>query len=187
MATLTALGIKSPAGGDLTTFLKDVIIKGDATFEEGFNAKLDMICSGGLIADKVDEVKWRGTVNLRVRIADVSTAEYVSFVVPVSGYVTRIRTVLGGVITVADATIHLCSYPSGGGGEIHVASTTVTVANAASGAGITHDSGAFDYTDAKDAAVGSVAAGDRRDIHTDGGSTDAQTLDVFIEISQFPW
>lgn len=109
------------------------------------------------------------TVYLTVHIADVSTASSNSLTFcPYSGTITKISSVLGGTLSVADATV-----------------TTNIGATAITGGALTLASGSVkgDIDAATPTALNVVAAGDYLEAITDGGSTGAATLDVTFEIT----
>ena len=94
-------------------------------------------------------------------ISDVSSAETVYVPIPYAGTVSKIVTVLGGAITVADATITASNSAAASMGDITVAFT---------------GSAAGDVDSLAPASNNVVTANDYITIVTDGGSTTAQSL-----------
>lgn len=110
-----------------------------------------------------------GTYFLTVEILDVSTADSVIIALINDCTVVGASVVLGGVITVADATVSFKNSAAASMG------TDVTVAFDGSAKG---DQYAFTAT-GNNVIVGPSWI----EIATDGGSTDAQTLYITIELS----
>jgi hypothetical protein len=100
-------------------------------------------------------------------IADVSTAETVLLVLPVSGTVVRFSAVLEGAITGADATVSLTT-------SADAAMASVVITQAGSAAGDVHTSESI--TNA------TVTEGGYLKLKTDGGSTGAQRVWVTVLI-----
>lgn len=100
-------------------------------------------------------------VMLNAVIADVSTAETVYIPIPYAGTITKVISVLGGAITVADATITVSNSAAASMG-------TLTVAYTSSAAG--------DVDTLAPGSNNTVTADDYITIATDGGSTGAQKL-----------
>jgi len=184
---LEAYGIISAEGDVTTEFIRDVVIQGDITLQQALTCQDELSIAGALTVTALEDPSGPGTYNIPIKIDDISTEGYFYFVVPVSGFITRVRTVISGAITIADAVVSLCLPVDVAAGDVIAASTTVTIATAASAAGDCDDSGALDYTDLNDKLVGSVSAGDLRALYTNGGSTDAAAAYCIIEISRNPW
>lgn len=103
-------------------------------------------------------------------LADVSTASTTAVTSSVTGYITKITTVLEGAITVGDAAI---SFDIGG---TAITGSAITVANAASAAG--------DVDTASPTGLRKVVPGSVITATTDGGSTTEQSLYIVYEVSQ---
>lgn len=108
------------------------------------------------------------TTTVYCRIEDVSAASTGRAVATVGGKVTKVWSVLGGAITVANAAVvtNIAGTPITGG--------ALTVAYSGSAAG--------DIDSATPTAANTVTAGQLLTAVSDGGSTDTQTLDVFFVI-----
>ncbi len=110
-----------------------------------------------------------GAVTVKVTIPDISTASSTGYgVAPISGTITKVYGVLGGAITVADSvvTTNIAGTP--------ITNGSFTVAQSGSAAG--------DVDTATPTAANTVTAGQSIRAVSDGGSTDAQTEDVYFVI-----
>lgn len=105
---------------------------------------------------------------LNAVIQDVSSSGQVYVVAPVAGTVTTVYSVLGGAITLGDATL---TVKDGDGNEMG----DITIANSSSAAG--------DKDSLTPTANNVVAAAEVIEIETDGGSTDAQQVDVTVVLT----
>lgn len=123
------------------------------------------------VADGASSGAWTDlTISFSAVIADVSTAETIYIPMPYAGTIAKITTVLGGAITVADATINAKNSSA-------LSMGTITVAFTGSAAG--------DVDTLSPSSNNTVTAGDYITIETDGGSTSAQRLwiNVILERS----
>jgi len=105
-------------------------------------------------------------------LADVSTASNQTVTSSVAGVITKIYSVLGNAITVADAAL---TYAIG---AVNITGGTATVAFNGSAAG--------DVDTATPTGLRTVAVGDVLKVTTDGASTTASPLYVVFEISEDP-
>jgi len=108
-------------------------------------------------------------VYLTGTITDVSTAGQIYIATPFGGTLTGITTVLNGVITTGDAAL---TAKIGG---TAVTGGAITIANSGSAAGIVDT--------ATPTAARTVVAGSSVEIETDGGSTNAVSVFVTLEIT----
>jgi len=154
-ATVTAVLDEDAMGSDSATAL--------AT-QQSIKAYVDSATSGGASTAYVDA---RARTILNAVIADVSNSETVWVVVPVTGTITRVDTVLEGAITVADATVTVTTAASAA-----IASLVITQAGSAAG---DVDSDTVLTND-------SVTAGDALKVSTDGGSSTSQRIWVSITV-----
>jgi len=109
-------------------------------------------------------------VYLTGEIADISSAASSWVVSPVAGTITKIYSVIDGVITTGDAAL---SFEIGG---VAVTGGGITIANSGSAAGIVDSS--------TPTAANTLAAGGALELITDGGSTNAVKAVLIIEITQ---
>lgn len=107
-------------------------------------------------------------------LADVSAASSVRVSAPVAGKIVAITSVLGGAITVADATVTASILAGGTGAPAAITGGSLTIAASGSAAGVTDQ--------ATPTAANTVAKGDSIVLTSDGGSTDTQTLHITILI-----
>lgn len=129
--------------------------------------------SAGTIAVKHEQNS--ALVAVTTRIADVSTASSAYVNAPIAGTVVAIYSSLGGAISGANSAITTAIQPFAGGGFVAITNGGFTVAQASSAAG--------DADSATPTAANTVAVGDTLRATTDGGSTDAATLDVTFVIA----
>lgn len=108
-------------------------------------------------------------VHLTTFMADVSAASSAWVVSPIAGNITSIKSVLGGAITVGDATV------TGKIAGVAVTNGVLTIANAGSAAG--------DVDTATPTAARTVTAGQAIQFESNGGSTDTQPLWITVEIT----
>lgn len=104
-------------------------------------------------------------------IADVSTAEKVYIPCLVKGDITKLMTVLGGTISVADAEVKV----SINGVDVTGGAVTVEYDGSAEG----------DIDTAEPTALNAVEVGDYIVVETDGGSTTAVGCGFAVEITQY--
>lgn len=122
------------------------------------------------VADGASSGDWTPLQDVyTVFISDVSTAETIYVPIIADGTVTKVVTVLGGAITVADATIDVKNSSGSSMG-------TITVAFTSSGAG--------DIDTLEPASNNTVTEESFITVETDGGSTDAQTLGVSVVVER---
>lgn len=126
--------------------------------------RVDTVSAAGVVDTEVGhgESQWA-----TVRITDVSTAGSVWIVAPFDGFIRRLKSVLDGAITTADAAvgIELAGVDVTGG--------QLTIAASGSAAGTVDETVAT--------AANAVAEGDAVEIDTDGGSTVARALTCMVE------
>lgn len=103
---------------------------------------------------------------LAAEFADIGTAETLSFVVPVSGYLRRVQTVLDGAITGSNETVTVAKNGS-------ALSPTITVTQSGSAAGDVDEAEYFVP----------VAKGDRITVASAGNSTGATGCAVSVTFS----
>lgn len=108
-------------------------------------------------------------IRVPFRIADASTAGQTYVPIPEAGKVTKVISVLGGAITVADATLTVKDNAGNSMG-------TITIANASSAAG--------DTDELQPASNNDVTKDDFVEVETDGGSTDAAEVMGYLEITR---
>ena len=104
---------------------------------------------------------------LNATLPDVSTAGQAYVVSPWAGKVTAVYSVLNGAIATGDATLTVKDDAGSSMG-------TITIANAASAAG--------DLDSLTPTTNNTVSAGDRIEVETDGGSTNAVAVDLTIVV-----
>ena len=104
---------------------------------------------------------------LSATLQDVSTAGQAYVVSPWAGKVTAVYSVLNGAIATGDATLTVKNDAGSSMG-------TITIANASSAAG--------DLDSLTPTANNTVSAGDRIEVETDGGSTNAVAVDLTIVV-----
>ncbi len=104
---------------------------------------------------------------LSATIQDVSTAGQAYVVSPWAGKVTAVYSVLNAAIATGDATLTVKNDAGSSMG-------TITIANAASAAG--------DLDSLTPTTNNTVSAGDRIEVETDGGSTNAVAVDLTIVV-----
>lgn len=104
-------------------------------------------------------------VLLNTIIQDVSSPGQAYVVAPVAGTVTTVYSILGGAITNGNATL---TVKDGDGNEMG----DITIGHSSSDAG--------DKDSLTPTANNVVAAGEVIEIETDGGSTDAQQVDITV-------
>ena len=124
------------------------------------------------VSDGAGSGAWAGAPYryvVQASIPDVSTADTVYAVAPITGTITKIYSVLDAAITVADATV-TCKIA---GTNITNGALTVSYSGSAIG----------DVDTATPTALNTVTAGQRLDAATDGASTTAAGLNVFFVIS----
>ena len=111
-------------------------------------------------------------VALTAEIADISTAGQVYIAIPddFQGDVVEIRTVLGGAIATADATI----TPKINGTVMTNGAITVTQSGSAAG----------DVDTSRPTSANAVRAGGSIEIETDGASTNAVALGITVVIQR---
>lgn len=100
-----------------------------------------------------------------VSLVDVSTAETAYIVFPFAVTITKVSTVLHGVISGADATLTVRNHSGGSMG-------TITVAQSGSAAG--------DLDSLSPVSNNTIAANEKMSIETDGASTGAQKLSITV-------
>lgn len=106
---------------------------------------------------------------IRGEIADISTAASSWTIAPCAGSITKIWSVISGAVTVADATL---TFELGG---VAITDGAITVSYDGSAAGTVDSS--------TPSALNTVAAGDAIELITDGGSTDAASAVIMLEIT----
>lgn len=108
-------------------------------------------------------------VSVKVTIPDVSTASSTGYgVAPIAGTVAKVYGVLGGAISVGDSVVTTKIAGT------NITNGSFTVAQSGSAAG--------DIDTATPTAANTVTAGQAITAVSDGGSTDAQTEDVYFVI-----
>ena len=113
------------------------------------------------------EIGAGGSTWLATTMTDVSTLGSVWLVAPFDGFIRRIKTVLHGAVTLADAAVGVEL------GGVNVTGGQLTIATVGSGAGI------VDTTVAT--ALNAVSEGAAVEFDTNGGSTGTIALTVMIE------
>jgi len=182
MSTLTSLGIKAKPGLGYVMFNKALVsVNTDLDVEHSMCVTGDARMVGDLTVTNLRTPHWRYPKVVCACIADISTAGFHWFVVPFTGYITKISTVLYGTIATASAVVTLIK-PITMPLLYQTAYSTVTIASGGSAAADI-DTATLDYTKALDVLVGSVSAGDARAVRTSGASTNAVKVSAIIEIS----
>lgn len=163
LATVRASGYFNNTDDDLNLAVGDVI---QVKATNGFlNLRVDAVnASTGAVDTEAGagEAQW-----LTVEIADVSTAGSVYIPAPFDGFIGRFKTVLGGAISGADASVGLEI------GGTDVTGCQLTIANSGSAAG--------DVDEGEATANHAVSEGTAVEIDTDGGSTGTQKLFCAVE------
>jgi hypothetical protein len=122
-------------------------------------------------ANMIDTTSIFGTnvFYLTCNLVDVSTAETAYLVVPFTGTLTKVETILGGAISGADATVTVSNTAG-------LSAGTLTIAQSGSAAG--------DIDTLTPASNNSFAAGTKISIATDGASTTAARLFITLTFTR---
>ena len=160
-ATVMTAGYFNNSDDDLNLTADDtIVVIGD---QGGYILRVDSISSGSVSTEVSGTPIW-----VSCKITDVSTADSSWMVSPCDGIISRIKTVLYGTISGADAAVGLEI------GGTDVTGGQVTIAYSGSAAGDVDESAAT--------AANTVSEGTAIEVDTDGASTGTVEVGVFVEI-----
>jgi hypothetical protein len=159
-ATVMGSGYFNNTDDDQNLAVDDrVHVRGDQGF---YTLRVDTVSSGVVTTESADGAVW-----LTAELTDVSTASSTWLAAPFDGVIGRVKTILHGAISGADADVGLEI------GGTDVTGGQVTIANSGSAAG--------DVDESVATAANTVTEGQAVEVDTDGASTGAVSVTVMVE------
>lgn len=135
-------------------------------FEQAVDNNNKFILGGSVETEGGQNLK---KIYLTVDMTDISTASTSYISSPVAGTISKISTIINGVITTGDAII------TSKIAAVNITNGAITIANAGSAAG--------DVDSTIPTALNIVAVGDNINFTTDGGSTNTVRATIIVEIT----
>lgn len=162
-ATVAASGYFNNTDDDLNLAADDkIMVVGN---QGGYTLRVDTVTAGAVDTEAGGEPAW---IHVSMTAAQLAAGTSVWTVAPFDGVLGRIKTVIDGAITVADAIVGIELA------NVDVTGSDVTIAFTGSAAG--------DVDSSTCTALNAVSEGDAIEITSDGGPTAGAVTEIWVEV-----